>query len=421
MGNHEELDSIVKRFLLVLGVIIVVGAVMVLSSSYLYSREVHSSASYIFFKQMIFLSIGVLGAIIMYRMKFLFWKKLVFGGHAAVVVMMILTLIPGVSHSVNGASRWINLGFMGLQPGEMLKFSTLLFSINYFDSFMTMEKNEKISKTLWLLSPLGILILQPDFGTFSICCLIMAFTCFLSNFPRKFFYGAIPVGLAVGAMVLVSQPYRVRRLFAFLDPWKNPRGSGFQIIQSLFGFANGGIVGEGLGNSNEKLFYLPEAHNDFIFSVIGEELGFLGVIVLVALFLVFVYQGLKIATKIDDRYGAMVVSAITYTIGLQAFLNMGVVLGLLPTKGLNLPFVSYGGTSLIMNCVGVGIILSVFRYQQRINAPHSQNFENFTTDNTSYYNGQRFGQQSSFRQSQSFSRETHQESSNEEQQNFPGF
>ena len=417
MGNHEELDSIVKRFLIVLGVIIVIGAVMVLSSSYLYSREVHSSAAYIFLKQMIYLMIGFIGAFIMYRMKFKFWQKLTFVGHASIALMMILTLIPGIQHSVNGASRWINLGFMGLQPGEMLKFSTLLFSIQYFDSFTTMHKNEKISKGLWLLAPLGILVIQPDFGTFSICCLVMAFTCFLSNFPRKIFYGAIPVGLALGAMILVSQPYRVRRLFAFLDPWKNPRGSGFQIIQSLFGFANGGIVGEGLGNSNEKLFYLPEAHNDFIFSVIGEELGFLGVVVLVGLFITFVYQGMKIATKIEDRYGAMVVSAVTYTIGLQAFLNMGVVLGLLPTKGLNLPFVSYGGTSLIMNCVGVGIILSVYCYQQRLNAPHTSGFENFTSDHSSYYNGQRFGQQRSFSESQSFTRD----SNSEEQQNFPGF
>ena len=172
-----------------------------------------------------------------------------------------------------------------------------------------------------------------------------------------------------------------------------------------------------LGNSNEKLFYLPEAHNDFIFSVIGEELGFIGVIVLVALFVGFIYQGLKVATKIDDRYGAMVVSAVTYTIGHQAFLNMGVVLGLLPTKGLNLPFVSYGGTSLIMNCIGVGIILSVYRYQQLQNAPHTSSFENFTSDNGSYYNGQRFGQQRSFRQSQSLNGEN----GAEEQQNFPGF
>ncbi len=417
MGNHEELDTIVKRFLIVLGVIIVIGAVMVLSSSYLYSREVHSSAAHIFFKQMVYLMIGIVGAFIMYRMKFKFWQKLAYGGHVAIAIMMVLTLIPGIQHSVNGASRWINLGFMGLQPGEMLKFSTLLFSIQYFDTFNSMTKNEKISKGLWLLAPLGILVLQPDFGTFSICCLVMAFTCFLSNFPRKIFYGAIPVGLAIGAMILVSQPYRVRRLFAFLDPWKNPRGSGFQIIQSLFGFANGGIVGEGLGNSNEKLFYLPEAHNDFIFSVIGEELGFLGVIVLVGLFITFVYQGMKIATKVEDRYGAMVVSAVTYTIGLQAFLNMGVVLGLLPTKGLNLPFVSYGGTSLIMNCVAVGIILSVYRYQQRLNAPRTGGFENFTSEGTSYYNGQRFGQQSSFSQSQGFNRDP----GSEEQQNFPGF
>ncbi|MCO4792932.1 MAG: putative lipid II flippase FtsW [Bacteriovoracaceae bacterium] len=413
MGNQEELESIIKKFLTFIGIIIVVGAIMVLSSSYIYSREIHSNASHIFFKQLTFIGIGLVGCFILYRMKFNFWRKLVFSGHVFIVILMVLTLIPGLKHTVNGASRWINMGPIGVQPGELLKYSILLYSINYFDQFMTMTKNEKISKTLWLLSPLVVLAVQPDFGTFSICCLVMAFTCFLSNFPRKYFYSSIPVGIIIAGALLVSQPYRVRRLFAFLDPWKNPRGSGFQIIQSLFGFANGGIIGEGLGNSNEKLFYLPEAHNDFIFSVIGEELGFFGVILLVGLFLGFIYYGLKLATKIEDRFGSMIVSSVVFTIGLQAFLNMGVVLGLLPTKGLNLPFVSYGGTSMVVNCMAIGIILSIYRFQHRQSAPSHQPFDHFPSDRSSYYNGQRSGQQSTFGQRT--------EPTQDEQQNFPGF
>lgn len=412
MTDRDELDSIIKRFMITLGIILVVGAVMVLSSSYLYSRETHGNPSHIFLKQLAFMLVGIVGSFIIYRMKFTFWKKLIFGGHVFIALLMILTFIPGLQHTVNGSSRWINLGFLTFQPGEMLKYSFLLYSINFFDTFANMEKNEKISKTLWLLTPLVLLVLQPDFGTFSICCLVMGFTCFLSNFSRKYFYSAIPVGLVVGAILLVSQPYRVRRLFAFLDPWKNPRGSGFQIIQSLFGFANGGIFGGGLGNSNEKLFYLPEAHNDFIFSVIGEELGFFGVLLLVGLFLSLIYSGFKLATKIQDRYGSMVVSAIVFTIGLQAFLNMGVVLGLLPTKGLNLPFVSYGGTSLVVNCIGIGIILSIYRDERENNHPQQSPFDDFPSEHTSYYNGHQFRQES-FGQAPS--------GTPGDQQRFPGF
>ena len=152
--------------------------------------------------------------------------------------------------------------------------------------------------------------------------------------------------------------YRIERLLTYLDPWKNPKTSGFQIIQSFLAFANGGIFGQGLGNSNEKLFYLPEAHNDFIFSVIGEELGLFGVTLMVGLFMTFIYLGLKIGIRMKNRWAFILVSTVIFTIGLQALLNMGVVLGLLPTKGLNLPFISYGGSSLVSNFFGVGLILS---------------------------------------------------------------
>lgn len=171
-------------------------------------------------------------------------------------------------------------------------------------------------------------------------------------------YGSIAAAVSISLPILFLESYRVKRLLTFLDPWAHPKSSGFQVIQSFLAFANGSFFGQGIGNSNEKLFYLPEAHNDFIFSVIGEELGFVGVFLIVALFLSLVFYGFKIALKMPSKRRFMLVTAISFSIGLQSLLNMGVVLGLLPTKGMNLPFISYGGSSLIANLIGIGIILS---------------------------------------------------------------
>src|SRR5690606_25080520 len=172
----------------------------------------------------------------------------------------------------------------------------------------------------------------PDFGTFFIASLVIGFIAFLSSFPRKYFYSAMIIG-AIGAFgILISAPYRVKRLLTFLDPWKDPRGSGFQVIQSFLAFANGSFFGQGLGNSNEKLFYLPEAYNDFIFSVVGEELGFIGVLVTVLMFISFIFIGFKMSITLKSRVGSIMVATIIFTIGFQAFMNMGVVLGVLPTK-----------------------------------------------------------------------------------------
>ena len=196
--------------------------------------------------------------------------------------------------------------------------------------------------------------------------MLIAFACFLSNFPRKYFYSAFVLGVITAAGLLVSAPYRVKRLLVFLDPWSDPQNSGFQIIQSYLAFANGRIFGQGIGNSNEKLFYLPEAHNDFIFSVIGEELGFVGVLVIVLLFVAFTFLGFKLALTPRSNINKQVVSIFVFAIAIQSFLNMGVVLGLLPTKGLNLPFISYGGSSLIANLVAIGFVLSSLKGKSQI-------------------------------------------------------
>ena len=363
MGGMETIDcDPIDRYrrvvVFLVTVIVVFGIVMVYSSSYIYAKEFYGSSFYYLIRQAIFALLGIGLAYVISKTKKTVWEKYAMEINIFVTFILVLTLVPHIGASVKGAHRWIELFGIKFQPGEFVKATMAISSISFFGNFHNMEKKKKVVHFISILLPLVIFLFQPDFGTFSICFILVAFICYLSDFPRKIFYIFLGFGTAVSVPILLSESYRVQRIFSFLDPWKNAQGSGFQIIQSYLAFANGSIFGLGLGNSNEKLFYLPEAHNDFIFSVIGEEMGFLGVLVVVILFSLLIYFGFKISLLIDGKYSAMLVASITFLLGLQAILNMGVVLGLLPTKGLNLPFVSYGGSSLIANMFLIGLLLS---------------------------------------------------------------
>jgi len=347
-----------KYLIMTLALILMLGVVMVFSSSFLLSKDYYGNPSYLFLKQLSFVVVGSGLAFVVSKTKVTFWLK--FGPmiHLFFTFLVLLTFVDGLGSTVKGANRWVNFGFLGIQPGEFIKYTIALVAIPFFEEFDKSTPKQIINRAIIMLLPLLFLLLQPDFGTFSISFFVLLFIGFYSSFNRKYFYISSLVGLVCGGVTLVSQPYRVERLLTFLDPWKNPQGSGFQIIQSYMGFANGALFGKGLGNSHEKLFYLPEAHNDFIFSVIGEELGFVGVLVLVCLYAVLIYHGFRVGLEIDKKWPRLVVLSVTFTIGLQAMLNMGVVLGLLPTKGLNLPFISYGGSSLLSNLFALGILFS---------------------------------------------------------------
>jgi cell division protein FtsW len=360
-NNQMEIDKYTNFFKFTLGTIVALGIIMVYSASYMFAKENYGTSTHFFFRQLIFLVVSLVVALVVSKTKFRFWLNYSFQINIFASMCLILTFIPGLGTVVKGANRWISVGGFTVQPGEFVKYTCLLSSIYFFENFFKMEKDQKIKHGLSLLFPLALLINQPDFGTFAICCSVMAFACFLSNFPRKYFYSTAIIAFVSALLLMVSQPYRVKRLMAFLDPWKNAQGSGFQVIQSWIGFANGSIFGKGAGNSIEKLFYLPEAHNDFIFSVIGEEFGFFGVFCLIGLFVAMIYFGFKLAILVKDRMGFLLISTIVFTIGFQALLNMGVVLGLLPTKGLNLPLISYGGSSLLSNFFAIGLVLSVIK------------------------------------------------------------
>lgn len=357
----HTVDRLSKTFLSILAIIITIGMIMVWSASFILASEKFGTSTHYIVRQLIYLCLAVTVAFTVSRTKYTFWMKYGYWINIVASGIVALTIVKGIGSSAKGASRWLSFGGMSVQPGEIVKFTVILSALTFFENWNKMDLKERLKHGGSLFLPLALLIKQPDFGSFSICFIVIAFVCFMSSFPRKYFYYSLVAGGIGGVFILFSQAYRVKRLLTYLDPWKNPQGSGFQIIQSYMAFANGSAFGQGLGNSNEKLFYLPEAHNDFIFSVIGEELGFIGVFLIICLFIAFIYFGFKLILQVQDRIGIILGASIVFVLGLQALLNMGVVLGLLPTKGLNLPFISYGGSSLICNFFGIGLLLSVVK------------------------------------------------------------
>ena len=350
-----------RYFLVALAVLVFFGLVMVFSSSYIYAKETYGGPYYFVLRQLIFLVLGIGVMIGAAKVKFSFWLENAFYLNLGLLILLILTLIPALSSTAKGASRWISWHSFNFQPGEFLKFSIILAATVLLENFASMPRKKLIQYLVVIIVPLLILVRQPDFGTFSICVLVIAFVAYMSSFPRRYLSGFAIAGVLSIILIMFTSTYRVQRILAFLDPWKNPQTSGFQIIQSYLGFANGAWFGQGLGNGHEKLFYLPEAHNDFIFSVIGEELGLVGVLGTIILVVLLIYFGMRLALACQNRWGLIIVASIVFTLGLQSFFNMGVVLGLLPTKGLNLPFISYGGSSLVANFWGVGLIFSALR------------------------------------------------------------
>ncbi len=365
------IDKVKKYFLINVSLIVVLGVIMVYSASYIYAKEVFGGSAHFFLKQLLFVLIGSVMAFIISKTKMTFWFKFSYYFNALAAFLLFLTMTP-LGISIKGSQRWLRIAGFSFQPGEIVKYTVCMSAIYYFANFDRYETKQKIMHLGHFVLPLILLLIQPDFGTFTIAATMVGFICFLSDFPRKYFYSLFALGITSIAGLLVAAPYRVKRLLVFLDPWSDPQNSGFQIIQSYLAFANGHLFGQGIGNSNEKLFYLPEAHNDFILSVIGEELGFLGVVIVVLLFWVFTFLGFKLALSSRSNINKQIISAMVFNISIQAFLNMGVVLGLLPTKGLNLPFISYGGTSMVANLMAIGVIYSCLSYKSQINDNEEQ-------------------------------------------------
>lgn len=347
---------------------VIFGLLMVYSSSFIFAQEKTGDGFSFIKKQLIYALVGFGGLFGICRLDYRKWYKWAYPFLGVSIGLLIMVLIPGVGTKVLGAQRWIRVGPFGFQPGELAKFAVIVFGASQLarksDRIHTVAAGI-VSPFLVPLPAMLLLLMQPDFGTTVMIAVVLFTLMFIAGVPKRFLGGILLFGATVGSWLALSTPYRRARVMTYLDPWKDPGGKGFQILQSLTGIHNGHFWGVGLGNGKEKLFYLPEAHNDFIFAVIGEELGFVGIVAVILAFLYLIYRGLQIAfncqKQYQDRFGMLLAAGITLALGLQGFVNIAVVMGLLPTKGLTLPFISYGGSALMIDLFAVGVLLSVAR------------------------------------------------------------
>ena len=345
--------------------LITCGLVMIASASVAVADQTYHKPLYFFIRQFIFCIIALLasGVILFIPISFYYknYKIILWG----CFFLLIAVLIPGIGQSVNGSRRWINLGVMALQVSEGVKLGMIIYLASHLYNIKDITKNElqNLGKPIFLFLFASILLLlEPDFGATFVMSVTAVGMLFVSGVRLRWFILIIlSMALAMGALVYFS-PYRFARLTGFLDPWAHQYTAGYQLTQSLIAFGRGGLFGVGLGNSIQKLFYLPEAHTDFILAIIGEEFGLLGLLVILSLYAILIFRGLKIGLVLlrsNYKFHAYMAYGLTFWLGLQMLINTGVNIGLLPTKGLTLPFISYGGSSLLLNTIAVAILLRI--------------------------------------------------------------
>ncbi|MEY4206988.1 MAG: FtsW cell division protein [Pseudomonadota bacterium] len=360
----------VTLLLLLGGVVMVYSASISLPDSPKYANYKNH---HFLLRQTMFVLIGLLAGLFAFRLKIEQWQKAAPALFIISLVLMVLVFIPGIGKGVNGARRWIGFGGLNLQPSELLKLMMVLYAADF-----TLRKQQYMHKLTKGFLPMalavglvgGLLLLQPDLGAFGVIVCIAMGILFLGGFNIIWFSGIIGVLTAVFSLVILLSPWRRERLLAYMNPWdeQNVLDKAYQLSHSLIAFGRGELFGVGLGGSVEKLHYLPEAHTDFLLAVIGEELGLAGVLLVTIAFYWIVRRAFEIgrqAIAVDDVFAGLVAKGIGIWIGVQAFINMGVNLGLLPTKGLTLPLMSYGGSGVVINCIGLAVLLRI-DYENRV-------------------------------------------------------
>lgn len=343
--------------------------VMVYSASIAYATHDGGTPYFYLERQAMFLFIGALVALLATRMPLRTWKKIT--PLVLLLSLLLLILVLGLGREINGARRWIHIGAFNVQPTELFKLAIIL----YLSSFFTRRAEVlKKFKRIWFVGipvglGLGLILLEPDFGSFVVVSVVAVGLLFLAGLPFRWFVAVVSFGLLAMVVLILFEPYRVARVAAFMDPWADPLGKGYQLTHSLMAIGRGGWLGVGLGASLEKQFYLPEAHTDFIFAVIGEEFGFAGMLVLIFCYVWLVVRAFSIGKQARDLelfYASFIAKGIGIWLGIQSFFNIGVNIGLLPTKGLTLPLLSYGGSAVIVMLVSMGLLLRVDYENRRV-------------------------------------------------------
>ncbi len=344
--------------------LVALGVVMVFNVSYFHAQARFGDPLLFFRKHLIALGLGtvVLAVVSRVRIEFLErWANVLF---VLSILGLVLVLLPGFGVERGGAQRWVHLGGFSLQPSEFAKIGVVLFAARW----ISRRKEEIGDFRKGVLPLLGVVAIcsllvmqQPDFGTTAIIGTLTLLMLFAGGAKPAQVAGLVVAGAGLFAAGAMAAPYRVRRLLAFLDPWGQSQEDAFQLVQSLIAFGSGGLAGVGLGNSRQKMLFLPEAHTDFVFALIGEELGLIGALAVLSLFAVFAMRGFRVASRHPDSFGSLLAFGLTCVITLSAVVNVGVVLGALPTKGLALPFLSYGGSALLSSMLQVGILAALSR------------------------------------------------------------
>jgi len=351
-----------------------ISLVMVYSASVAYAEADAGTQNryYYLIRHVIFMVIGLAGGYVAFQIPTAFWQKYAGKIFLLGVLLLVLVLIPGIGRVVNGSRRWISLFVINLQPSELVKLATVLYASDY-----TVRKSHKLHSLTQGFLPMFVamvvvaflLLREPDFGALMVVMAIAMGVLFLGGINMRIFSGLAVMALVSIVLLIVSSPYRLKRVLGFMDPWDDPFGKGYQLSHSLIAIGRGEWFGVGLGASVEKLFYLPEAHTDFILAVIAEEFGFVGICVLIGLYAWIVRRAFHIGVeskKLERYYQALVAQGLGIWLGIQAFFNIGVNMGLLPTKGLTLPLMSFGGSAMLFNLISMALLLRVDYENRRI-------------------------------------------------------
>ena len=364
---EEKNSNIDFPLLIITLILILIGLIMIMSASGVRAYNRYGNAHYFFSRQLLFVLAGLLLMFFASRLDYNIYYK--YSKIILLIGMLLLTLviIPGIGRTAGGATRWISLGFFDFQPSEVIKLALII----YISSFVT-RKSSKIQDFKKGILPVILIIgfsaflimQQPDMGT-AVNIIGFSFIILLVGGMRfKHLFGLSIPGVLLMGYYISSAPYRLNRVQTFLNPWEDPRGSGYHIIQSLLALGSGGLTGVGPGNSRQKFLYLPEPGTDFIFAILGEEFGFIGAAFVIILFGVFAYRGVLIALNARDLFGSLLATGITSMIIIQVLINIGAVTSLLPVTGITLPFISYGGSSLLISLYAVGILFNISRHSQ---------------------------------------------------------
>ncbi|MEP3855995.1 putative lipid II flippase FtsW [Porticoccus hydrocarbonoclasticus] len=355
-----------------------IGLVMISSASISFAEHNLGDGFYFLKRQMLYMTLGLVVAALFLYMPSRFWYHNAVPLLVVTIILLVAVLIPGIGRRVNGAQRWIPLGPINLQVSEVAKFMMILFMASYLERYQRELREywkSMIRPVLLLIGVAGLLLLEPDFGSMVVVCGTVLAMLFIGGAKLWLFSGLLLAGIGgIASMALIS-PYRLERLVTFLDPWAHQYDSGYQLTQSLIAFGRGEWFGVGLGNSIQKLFFLPEAHTDFVFSIYAEEFGLIGVAVVLGLYSLLVSRIVHVARKAvrqEDWFAAYSCFGIAIVLAGQAFINIGVTSGLLPTKGLTLPFISYGGSSLLVCCAMVALVLRISREMDDVQAVAKQ-------------------------------------------------